>query len=86
MSKHPHTLPYHDGDLKELAQEIGNLQYDKLAEFLYHLESDLEKQSENDARKGRVQLSNTLREVHLNIQLAIKPLEKAWRICKPYMK
>lgn len=67
-----------DGSIENLAERIGNLRYDALSEFLFHLARKLEKDSAADLARGRPQLATRLDE-------AKTAIDAAWRISKPYM-
>lgn len=86
MEKHPKQIEKYSGSLKELAEEIGNLHYESLAEFLQLLSSKLDRDADNDAIAGRFKLANELSEAKCYIKDASKKIESAWLISKPYMK
>jgi len=82
--RHPKQL---DGvDLKELAQKLGNLTYDSLGHFLYHLAVDIERQGSGDALRGREKLASELFSAGEALHKARVDIEKAWDICEPFMK
>jgi len=52
---HPSEIEKYPGTLKELAQEIANLRYDSLAQFLLELRNCLEEDSKEEAFISLVQ-------------------------------
>lgn len=80
--KHP---IYIGQDLKVLAESIGNMRYDKTAEFIGYLCDDLHRQAENDCVKGRKQLANLLEEAATHLLAAQDSMNKVWKLCEPYM-
>ena len=72
-------------ELKELAEKIENLRYDKTQEFLEHLSKAFKKRSESDYKAGRVVLSNMLSRTHDQLRDAAYEMRNAWYICKVHM-
>jgi hypothetical protein len=70
--------------LQALANEIGDLRYDALQEFLLCLALKLKKDSLKDRMRGRTKLANQLDEASNNIEKSADSIEKAWVICKPF--
>jgi len=66
------------GGFDKLAEDLGNLRYDALAEFLNKLSKKLNKDSEADSNRERNQLAKQL-------TYAGKHIGNAWEICKPFM-
>src|SRR3989304_4489734 len=56
-SKHKKTVEKYPGDLKSLAEDIGNLHYEYLTEFLTHLSWKLNSDADKDYNAGRTKLS-----------------------------
>jgi hypothetical protein len=71
-------------DLQTLANEIGDLRYDALQEFLLCLALKLKKDSLKDRMRGRTQLANQLDEASNHIEKSVDSIEKAWIICEPF--
>jgi hypothetical protein len=71
-------------DLQTLANEIGDLRYDALQEFLLCLALKLKKDSLKDNMRGRTKLANQLNEASNNIEKSVDSIEKAWIICKAF--
>jgi len=83
---HPETVEKYDGNLKELAEDIGDLRYDKLAEFLNQLEIKIYDDAYNDFNGKRLKLSGFLLDASILISDLKNKIREAWHICKPYMK
>lgn len=73
------------GSKKQLVEDIGNLRYDSLAEFLQLLSDKIQSDGEKDHSKKRYQLATTLFECAKKLKESKTAIEKAWKICKPYM-
>lgn len=86
MTKHPLRVEGFSGTLEELAHSIGNIRYDQTVSFLEELAHDLKRQADADAEKGRKKLAAELYETVTKLYDAKESLEKAWKICEPYMK
>ena len=74
---HKTTIDY-PGGLEALANNLGNLRYDVLADFLSVLSEKLEVDSFADEGRGRKKLSKALGAASLCV-------ENAWRQCKPHI-
>lgn len=85
MTKHTDSVEGYD-NLDNLAKAIGNMKYDKLAEFLEHLADDVQRQADNDASNGKTKLSAKLYQVAKHLYEAQEDADSAWKICKPYME
>ena len=84
--KHLKTVPDFNGDLEELAQQVGNLRYDSLEEFLTFLADDLVRQGDADGLNGRTKLSTQLYKTAEVLYQARDEMTATWDICEPYMK
>ena len=71
-------------DLQKLADEIGDLRYDALQEFLLHLSLKIRNDALKDRNRGRIKLANQLRTASENIQKSAESIDKAWIICKSF--
>jgi ubiquinone biosynthesis protein UbiJ len=81
--KHTKNREKYDGNLTELAEDLGNLRYDALAEFLGRLSAKIAADGAKDAARGRHHLGKCLQESSERIAEAMRPMEQAWRICEP---
>lgn len=75
-----------NGGLEELAIQIGRLRYDKVVEFLSFLILEFKRQSDKDLQRGRVKLSNQLKDLCKPLTTAQIQMRGIWFFCKPYMK
>lgn len=73
-------------DMKVLAEMIGDLHYETLADLFDKLQNKLLKDAANDRRHGRVNLSDKLDECASYIGCASWEMTGAWKISKPFMK
>jgi monomeric isocitrate dehydrogenase len=83
--KHPETITAYPDSLTTLANEIGDLRYDALAEFLMTLSQKLESDGKKDGARGRKQLAHCLQASSEAIKHATEEIQTAWHICEPYM-
>lgn len=75
--EHPTDIAY-EGGLDKLVEDVGNLRYDALEEFLRQLSHKLARDGAADANRGRAKLAAELHG-------AADHIAAAWRICKPFM-
>jgi len=85
MSKIHKDYVDYEGPLEQLVEEIGDLRYDTLEEFLEKLSVKLREDALADYNRGRVQLAYRLNTAHYFIAFAKEQIKEAWRISKPYM-
>lgn len=83
--QHKASIKNYEQDFERLAEEIGDLRYDSLAEFLELLAKKLKEDAGKDRDRGRRQLSEFLYEAKGSIAKAADSISVAWRICEPYM-
>lgn len=82
---HLDHIPKYPGTLEQLANDIGDLKYNKLEELLGHLEKKIRGDAERDKQAGRTQLSARL-QYATGVLLELRgQITRAWRLCKPYM-
>lgn len=84
--KHTDTVSRYNGSMTELVEDLGNLKYDALANFLSLLSKKIESDGEKDFNRGRIKLAASLKECSLKLKESSLPIERAWEICKPYME
>lgn len=75
--KHDAKIDY-NGGFNQLAEDLGNLRYDTLGEFLELLSKKIEKDAGADEGRERYQLAKQL-------NYSAKHIKNAWKICGPYM-
>ncbi|MFH1064521.1 MAG: hypothetical protein V1729_05550 [Candidatus Woesearchaeota archaeon] len=83
--KHQNYAKGYDGTLQELAQSIGNMRYDSVAEFIQYLSEDLKRQAEGDRNRGRPKLASKLEMTAEQLSQAKQKMDEIWTLCKPYM-
>ena len=82
---HRESVEGYGGSLAQLAQDIGDLKYDSLAELLHLLAAKVERDGSKDRARGRAKLAATLQASADQIAAAAASIEAAWRISKPHM-
>ena len=83
--KHPTKISY-EGSFEKLVEEIGDLRYDALADFLDLFSKKIFKDGEKDAERGRGKLSTSLFDASQSIDEARVNIERALKISKPFMQ
>jgi len=83
--KHTQEVINFDGDHRQLAEEMGDLYYDSLAELFWMLGEKLERDASSDHRRGRIKLTTKLAAAADHLYAAAENIAAAWLICKPYV-
>lgn len=68
-----------------LANILGDLKYDQLAEFLGHLSTKIATDAEKDRLRGRSQLALALYRAANHIESSAEAIDTAWDVCAPFM-
>lgn len=84
-TQHPRNVVGYSGSLEDLAKAVGNMTYDQTATFLQFLADDISNQAEADIGRGRKKLASKLLNVSGLLAGAKEQMDKAWKICKPFM-
>ncbi len=84
--KHPDRILDYPHSLPKLAEDVGDMRYYALAEFLSSLADKLARDGDADAARGRTQLSASLRRAASTIADAAREIEKTQAICAPHEK
>lgn len=71
---------------EDLPRRLANLRYDVLADFLREFASELLVDNVKDKRRGREELARQLLKSANRTFKVARSIEKAWKICDPYMK
>lgn len=81
-----HTTTVHDfhGTSAQLAQEMGDLYYDALAELTMLLAQKIAADSEADLQRGRPKLAGELNSCAEHLRAAARHIQSAWTICSPH--
>jgi hypothetical protein len=82
-----HKLRLHDYNksFEELAENIGDLRYDKLAKFLFLLSKKIKKDGEKDFKSGRIKLAKSLDLASEALNDSAKNIELSWDISMPFI-
>jgi hypothetical protein len=83
---HTSEVTNYPGSMEELIEEIGNLKYDALAQFLELLAHKIETDGKKDEGRNRIKLSGNLYKSADKLKESAAYIQTAWVICKPYMK
>lgn len=75
--KHRKELEGYKGTLTELAEELGNLRYDSLAEFLAALSRKIRNDGEKDLSRNRVKLAAFLENCEKDLASSAENIEGA---------
>ena len=75
---------YH-GSIESLVEDIGNLRYDALADFLHLLSEKIQSDGEKDEARKRHQLASALFECSKKLEESKMAIDVAWKISEPYM-
>jgi hypothetical protein len=82
---HNTNVERYPGTPGELAEELGNLRYDALAEFLSLLAAKLDGDAAQDEKRGRKRLATVLRDAAAGANEAATAIQRAWKICEPHV-
>ena len=84
--KHKKLIEKYNGSLSELANDIGELHYEALSQFLGHLSKKIKVDGTKDFEGGRKKLASQLFDSSNSISNSSESIWKAWLISKPFMK
>ena len=82
---HHDVVQNYTGTMAKLAEDIGNLRYDALAEFLRLLSAKVAQDGAKDAGRDRAQLASALQDSAAELAASADNIKKAWQIAKPFM-
>ena len=85
-SKHKDYVEGFSGNLTDLAEKIGDLRYDTLAEFFCLLSDKICRDGYKDKSAGRTKLAVSLFDISEYLESAEVAAIKSWKISEPYMK
>jgi hypothetical protein len=83
--KHKSWIKNYERNFEKLVEEIGDLRYDTLSEFLELLGKKIERDGQKDKSRGRINLANNLQNSAKALKESSESIKEAWRICEPYM-
>jgi len=82
--KHSTKIKHYTGNHAQLAEEIGDLYYNSLAEFISLLATKIAGDAKADEKRGRPKLAAELVECSRHLESASSHIRAAWHICEPY--
>ena len=83
---HKSMVGNYSGTMEALAEDIGNLKYDALSEFLQLLADKIELDGDKDKSRNRLKLAKNLHNCADRLREGKEAIDKAWIICEPYTK
>lgn len=83
--KHTLNVKEFNGSNNELAENVGDLYYDSLAEFLESLATKIKNDGDADFNRGRKKLAHELYNCAEHLSKASDHISEAWGICSPYV-
>jgi hypothetical protein len=83
--KHTPTVTRFQGRPAELAEALGDLYYDSLANHLKLLSEKMARDSVADAGRSRHKLAGELKACANHLSQAAGHIERAWAICRPHV-
>ncbi|MFZ0255471.1 MAG: hypothetical protein WAN46_07480 [Gammaproteobacteria bacterium] len=83
--KHLDFVEGFNGSLDDLARAIGRMRYDATAELFEKLADEFRRKADDDAQRGRAQLSQQLSNAGSELQYVRFRFEHIWKICESHM-
>jgi hypothetical protein len=84
--KHPVFIDKYSKSMEELPDDVGNLRYDALRDFLDGIAKNIAMQAKNDRERGRNDLSTNLDEASNKIMLARNAIDVAFKISRRHIE
>lgn len=84
--KHTNVVLHFSGTSAQLAEEMGDLYYDALAELLALLAEKISADSLADHGRGRPKLAGERSACADHLQIASQHIQSAWMICAPHVR
>ena len=84
--KHTQSIKSIEIDNETLAEEIGDLYYDSLSDFLAALSKKLKADGDADSARGRKRLASHLHEAAKHLEEASTHIDQAWQISAPHVE
>lgn len=82
---HTHQIKSYTGPHRQLTEDIGDLYYDALADFLRLMAEKMDRDAQADAGRGRRKLATQLAACAQYLQQAAEHIDVAWKICEPHV-
>lgn len=84
---HPKRIEKYSWSMKDLAEDIGNLDYDALVEHLDNLSKKFERDSINDKKLLHPQVSELLKNISNSLSMILEEQAKPLaNLCRSYNK
>jgi hypothetical protein len=83
--KHTRQVTHFSGNHHQLAEQIGDLYYDSLAELLWKLGEKLERDAGADLKRNRTKLAAELGTAADHLYVVAERIAAAWLICTPFV-
>jgi hypothetical protein len=83
--KHTYAILQYLGTHEQLVEDLGNLYYDAMANFLKLCSEKLARDAVADHGRGRPRLAAELEACSRHMAAAARHIESAWVICKPHV-
>ena len=83
--KHTRTVNLYQGTQEQLAEDLGDLYYDTLADFLDLLSKKMARDATADLGRGRPKLAAELDACAQHLDAAAGHIQAAWGICAPHV-
>lgn len=83
---HARKVVGYEGEIEDLAVELGRLTYDQVSSFLGALATELACQAKGDFDRGRPKVATDLENASDAILEAQAHIDNAWDICVPHMR
>lgn len=74
------------GGLEGIAENLGNLRYDRLSHFLTMLSNKVKRDGMEDEKRGRPKLVVQLTAASTALAVASDQIAAAWKTSEPHMK
>jgi len=84
--KHTDTVRQFNGTHEQLAEEIGDLYYDALADLLEKMAQKMTRDAAADLGRGRPRLASELQACSKHLSEAAQHIGEAWKICEPFAR
>jgi len=83
--KHTHQIKSYTAPHRQLVEDIGDLYYDALADFLRLMAEKMDRDARADAGRKRHKLAIELAACAQHLQQAAEHIDVAWKSCAPHV-
>jgi len=84
--KHTRTVNRYQGTHEQLAENLGDLYYHTLADFLGLLSEKMARDAAADRGRGRPKLAAELDACAQHLDTAARHIQTAWALCEPHVR